>query len=193
MEADGTRCQRRTCGPHCPSLFLYSWRVRALSAPSCLEQTPKKGGSQGASAPVPRLLCSATWVVKESVRLHQDVLKDGSAGCEINHAASLSGGSSTLGMVCLVRGLRGQSTVQCPVASPHSPSGRAGSTESLPDSHRCPLGCFTLSLGGWGDLSSLRPHQHRDESGQGQALQVSRKCVKSTGIQVHTCTVCRLE
>ena len=172
-----------------PLFALYSWRVRALSAPSCLEQTPKKGGSQKCRLThVPRPLClSATWVVKESVRLHQDVLKDGPAGCEINHAASLSGETSTLGMVCLVGGLRGQSTVQCPVASPHSPSGRAGSAESTRQSQMPP---WMLHIEPWrmGDLGSLRPHQHRDESGQGQVLQVSRKCVKSTGIQVHPCT-----
>ena len=65
--------------------------VRALSAPSCLEQIPKNGGSQKClSMNVPRQLgLSTTWVVKELVRLHQDVLKDGPAGCEINHAVHL--------------------------------------------------------------------------------------------------------
>lgn len=130
---------------------------------------------------------STTWVVEELVCLHQDVLKDSPDGCEINHAASLSGEMSTLGMVCLVGGLRGQSTIQCPVVLPHSPSGRAGSAE-LTRQSQMPLGCSTLSLGGW-ETSVLCVHSNTGMSqAQGQVLQVSRKCVKSPGIQFHPCT-----
>lgn len=134
-----------------PLFVLCSWRVRALSAPSCLEQTPKNGGSQKCqSMNVPRQLgLSTTWAVKELVRLHQDVLKDGPAGCEINHAASLSGEMSTPWGWCVwwdVSGVRAQFSALWLL--PHSPSGRAGSAEPTRQS-QMPLGCSTLSLRGW--------------------------------------------
>ena len=70
---------------------------------------------------------------------------------------------------------------------PHSPSGRAGSAEPTRQS-QMPLGCSTLSLGGW-ETSVLCIHTNTGMSqAQGQVHQVSRKCANSPGIQFHPCT-----